>query len=392
MKQSIYYIFDTPPLESYYERYAMSYFSSMQWDVCVIDLSPIIHPEAFRIVTTDLIHSVERKLFNNKKEYVQFAKSIPDGAVFVFTTDFIYDIYFVYKCIRNTQYYGYITRVDTNVEPEKKTMESRIKGLFSKDIFNHVRNSFFVRIPRNWFPIKPADYMLLGGMANRDEYIRLGYTDEHTKICHIHSMDYEQYLKIKNGEKRFNDDKYCVFLDEYLPYHPDNVAEGTAIEPNEYYRDMNAFFQLLELKYGVKVVVAIHPRADIDVCKKAYAGFEVRKNETAVLIRDCEFVVAHFSTAISFAVAFYKPVILCYTDSIWANDSWRTVESKYAFYLGVDTINVSGSSVGNLPGELKVNEDKYKEFLRLYMKADIDTEDESFGQCFYRELSEIMEA
>ena len=391
MEHSIYYIYDTPPVEPYYERFGMNYFNDKGWNVHAIDLSPIIHPKAYQIVTTGLIKDIEREIFYDKKSFKKYAKRIPDGAFFVFTTDFIYDIYFVYQCIRKSQYYGYMTRMDTSVEPDKAEITDRIKGMFNKDFFMHIRNSLFIRIPRKLLPIKAADFFFLGGMANRDNYISLGYTDEHTRICHIHSMDYEMYLKAKEKGGHLIEGEFCVFLDEYLPYHPDQATAGYYMDPKTYYDEMNSFLHLLQSKYGMKVVIALHPRANMEVCRKWYPDFELRKFETAELIRDCGYVVVHFSTAISYAAAFYKPLIICTTATIWERNDWRDVTGKFAELLDTAIYNVSDLGKVQLPDKLHVNRDKYREFIRLYLKADLGSEDEHLGARMYRELSSIAE-
>ena len=199
-----------------------------------------------------------------------------------------------------------------------------------------MRNSLFIRIPRRILPIKAADFVFLGGLANRDNYIRLGNTDKHTRITHIHSMDYEVYLSAKEDSAKLVEGKYCVFLDGYLPYHPDCVSLGYDINPKTYYREINDFLSAIEKKYGVKVVVSLHPRANMDVCRSEYKSFELRKYQTAELVKWSDFVIAHFSAAISFAVLFNKPLLMCTTDSISEIKEFRDSSQKIAELLDID--------------------------------------------------------
>ena len=387
--KKVYYIFDTPPLESYYERYAMDYLCEKGIEVHVIDLSPIIDPMAYASVTAGLIKDVKREIFYDKLSFKKYAKFISDGAFFIFTTDFIYDIYFVYKCIRKTQYYGYFTRMDTCVEPDKPASSDRVKGLIGKDFFHHVISSAFIRIPRNLLPIKAADFFFLGGLANKDDYIKLGYTDAHTKICHIHSMDYEVYMKARAVKTRLVREKYCVFLDQYIGYHPDGIKMGYDFDPGIYYEAMNKFLLLIEKRYGVKVIIALHPRANVEVCRKVYKEFEMRRFQTAELVKDCEFVIGHPSNSLSFAALFYKPVLLCMTTEMLAHRLWRDKVNKYAELYDTNVLNISTLDNILLPEKIDLNIEKYKQYIQLYHKANLEQEDELLGARLLKEFSII---
>jgi len=373
----------------------MEYMEKKGWDVHVIDLSPITIPDAYNIVRTGLIDHPKRELFHSKKEYREYARSIPDGAVFVLTTDFVYYIYFAIKCIRVTQYYGYMTRIDTNVEPETATVSDRIKGLFNKNFMLHAKNAIFTRIPWRFLPVEPADFIWLGGKENRDSYLGLEYTDAHTRVRHLHSMDYEQYLELKENNEKLIEYRYAVFIDDYLPYHPDCVSMGVAVNPDTYYELIINFLGQIEKRYGVKCVIAAHPRSNLDLCKNIYDGFEVRKFETAALVKDSELVISHFSTALDFAAVFFKPVIICSTTEILKVDEWYSCVHKYADYFGVDPINLSDKTpdelTGLLPEKLEVDMEKYRYFIQQYMKAEIDEPDKHLGELIYCELVEMID-
>ena len=52
-------------------------------------------------------------------------------------------------------------------------------------------------------------------------------------------------------------------LDNYLPFHPD-FGTGSLIEPEEYYVPLCHFFDHLERKYDVRIVIAAHPRSSYE--------------------------------------------------------------------------------------------------------------------------------
>lgn len=133
---------------------------------------------------------------------------------------------------------------------------------------------------------------------------------KHAEKIPINYFDYDNTL-IAAGEKRIIDKRYFVFLDEYLPYHPDyKMSKIPTVDPENYYRILNSFFDSLENKFNLKIVIAAHPKASYS--DNPFGGREVFKYKTNELVRDSELVLAHKSSAISFAIIYQKPVMFLY--------------------------------------------------------------------------------
>ncbi|GGF08120.1 hypothetical protein [Flavobacterium limi] len=165
--------------------------------------------------------------------------------------------------------------------------------------------------------VKPHDLIFRAGI-NGIETIGVGSDIENktSKIIDINSFDYDKYVKTKDSE-RLLINKYCVFLDEYFPFHPDfEMLKIKTIQPKEYYENLNRFFDLLEKKFNVEVVIAAHPKADKYREKDFFNKRKSFFNKTAELTRNSEFVIAHCSTSISFAVLNMKPILTLTSDSI----------------------------------------------------------------------------
>ena len=140
-----------------------------------------------------------------------------------------------------------------------------------------------------------------------------------TRTIRAHSFDYDIFLKLR-GQECVGDT--AVFLDEYMPFHPDYVHQG--IEPfstaGEYYPQLCRIFARIEEKTGLKVVVAAHPRADYASHDRDYfEGRPVISGKSAELVRDCRMVILHASTAVGFAALFEKPMVFVTTDSLDAS-------------------------------------------------------------------------
>ena len=72
-------------------------------------------------------------------------------------------------------------------------------------------------------------------------------------------------LKSKSN-KKLVDGKYVVFLDQNLLHHTDFIREKVKlnIQKDKYYEQLNTLFEKIENQFGFRVVIAAHPRANID--------------------------------------------------------------------------------------------------------------------------------
>lgn len=133
--------------------------------------------------------------------------------------------------------------------------------------------------------------------------------DESTRFVKLNSIDYERFLVSKKEGKRVEKDDYIVFIDQYLPFHSDAKINGlSAINPDSYYKKINQFFERMESHYGLKVVIAAHPKA---IGYKEHNYFDNRTiywGVTDDLVKYANVVVMHFSTSVSFSVLYKKPI------------------------------------------------------------------------------------
>lgn len=392
MHKEIYFIFVTPPLLPYLDRYCINYFTQKNWETHIIDLSPIVNPVAFTNIKTGLIPNAQREIFFQKGDYRKYIKKTADNAVFIVTTDFNYDSYFIHRSIGH-RHYGYMSRMDTNVEIERENILQKTTGLFRGWSIHRIINSILIRLPRNLLPIKAADFVILGGSDHRDEYIGLCCTNSHTMIKHIHSLDYEKYLEVRDMKERLVKEEYCVFLDQFLPYHPDNLSSGYYIDPQQYYEKMTALFQMIEKACHLKVIIAAHPRADYSKHEEL-KNFLIIRYKTAELVKDAEFVIAHFSTSISYAVTFQKPLVLVTTNDLEKIKLWNGVENKYALLLGKKVINISYEyKISDIISQLNIFQKKYDDYFIEYLAANGsggENSDRPFANQLYEIVSQII--
>ena len=203
----------------------------------------------------------------------------------------------------------------------------------------------------------------------------------------INQPDYDYYKKVKADNQIFLVCRYVVFLDQYLPYHSDFKYLGIPVlEPTSYYASLNRFFDLVELKYGVKVVIASHPRSDYSA--NQFNGRYVYSGKTPELVKDAEFVMAHYSTSISHAVLNQKPLVFIFTNEM-AN-LYRQTIMNYLYILS----NYLDATICNIDDLFKIEDDWPKAVNNsAYIKYNNDflstTSSRNTTTCeiFWREIS-----
>src|SRR5699024_6929850 len=145
----------------------------------------------------------------------------------------------------------------------------RVINYFKNISFTRIRDSVFVRIPKWILGIKCADFIVLGGKCNSDMYLKTNACNNKTKIKYIHSTDFDNCIQSFNN-KRILSEKYCLFIDQYFPYHPDGIELGFKLNSNTYYNEMRNFFRFIEENHNIKVVIGLHPRSNYSLHQDAY--------------------------------------------------------------------------------------------------------------------------
>lgn len=130
-------------------------------------------------------------------------------------------------------------------------------------------------------------------------------------IKEINYFDYDKYLyAINEMTPPLISGNYCVFVDQYLAFHPDVAICGFKdVDAEIYFRDLNAYFKHIEKTYEVKIVIAAHPKADVYKTNNPFDGREIIFDKTCELIKYSKFVLTHHSTAISYPILFKKPIV-----------------------------------------------------------------------------------
>ena len=131
------------------------------------------------------------------------------------------------------------------------------------------------------------------------------------RVVPIHSLDHDTYLRYRrNTPQPPRSEPTCVFLDDGITRHPDlAIGRLPGWDETSYFAVLERFFEAIESKWNLRVVVAVHPRVSYDDNPRAFGGREMVKGKTIDLVAHSALVATHASTSVSFAVLFDKPLL-----------------------------------------------------------------------------------
>ena len=190
-------------------------------------------------------------------------------------------------------------------------------------------------------------------------------------IIPVHSNDYSNFLVLKKKIKRR---KNIVFLDMPQPFFKDDSAYlgfSYNYKTIEWYNDLNKFFDFLENKYSSKVIVIPHPK--VRNVKNPFFG---QKNKRIVdhsldaaqkQIPNSKFIISHsnVTTAISFAIASYTPILFTYCDQVSSNYKIMNDLKDVSNTTGSPLMSINNFNKKNF-GNFKVNRKKYNHYKYQY--------------------------
>lgn len=193
----------------------------------------------------------------------------------------------------------------------------------------------FLKILFNCFNIQD-DYVFLSGSECLKEYIR----NKKIKIVKGHSWDISQIYSRKT--KKIFKKKYAVYIDAPGPkfYSDSFLFKVKSYETsNHTYPLLKSFFDYIEKKLNLKVVIAPHPKTKIKDRSKLFGFRRVINGKTNDLIKHSSFIITRNSSAVAFACYYRKPIILFYTNQTQNTEAQKSTDSL-SKSLGLEAVNL----------------------------------------------------
>ena len=188
-----------------------------------------------------------------------------------------------------------------------------------------------------------------------------------TTKCFVkaHNVKYDEYLKNRDSENIIGK-KYILFIDCALCYHPlDFSKPDPNFNADHYLKQLNDYFDAIEEKYNLPVVISLHPVSYQRLTAETFNGRQISYGKTAQLIQHAELVLSHFSTSLINVVLSKKPAIILWSEEIIRSDRNNPQINAFAFAkmcgFALDSLDKP-----KLP-QATVNDKKYDEFIEKYL-------------------------
>lgn len=182
------------------------------------------------------------------------------------------------------------------------------------------------------------------------------------KFFQIHHVKYDEFLAQIKSEDLVGE-KYILFIESGLTSHPMLKGKSRQLDERVYLKQINDYFDQLEEKTGMQVVVALHPKSIF-----APGAFNTRlvfQGKTSQLIQHCEYIVSHGSTSFINAVLANKPikVLTSYEIENSASNSIVAYGLGFAKLLDLEVVDLNHVKLN----DFVVNQKAYESFKQKYV-------------------------
>lgn len=369
------YFIKLPLVERDFERYGLRSMLGKGHDVTVLDLNNLFHPGLFNDHSTVRSkQGLSIRVLKNRKELIAEKAAIADS-------DLIFFLVQSFGLSRSN--YSILRMIAETGTPYLIMAPSFFPAVVSQaahgslwrslgDSFARLRdmdplNSFVARLPRKWLGIPEADYIVYNGKTSQRKNSLVG---KKTTFVFAHTMDYDIYMRLM--EIRIEPETQAVFIDQFLPYHPDAQAQKGCgkIDADTYYECLRALFDRIESELNLEVVIAGHPRANYPQLGSVFGNRKIHYGDTAALIAKSRLVVAHYSTAIGFAVMFRKPMMILTSHDLSNFHPLRErIYETLSRELGVPLHCLDDPGAIDLSSPPAVDDGLYDRYIANYIKA-----------------------
>tara|TARA_Y100000590_G_scaffold449698_1_gene588260 strand:+ start:428 stop:1600 length:1173 start_codon:yes stop_codon:yes gene_type:complete len=349
-----------------YDRFGIDHLKKF-FLVKILDFTAWIYPDFWRECLNTVYKCKEYEAIRNKNDFLEFNTENDPIIVLDFMgknrkTNWVRN----QLKKRNSFFVGF----DTNLIPRDKIQITKSLKKFIKLIFQPKKflYSFFNFFEQKYYN-KSKNYLpqilAVGGLSS------LRQSKVEHKI-HTHCFDYDIYLNLRNKPADNANNPYVVFLDEDMVTHPDYIFQNISppVSEFQYYSVLTKFFKKFEMETGLKIKFAVHPKSRNKNLSNLLKDIVCVKGNTAELVKDSKAVLLHASTSLSYAVLFKKPAIFLTSNELKKSWIGNRIDN-FAKTINGQLINMDNNlnKKVDLQSLLKIDEDKYKNYLDQYLKV-----------------------
>ena len=218
--------------------------------------------------------------------------------------------------------------------------------------------------------LKPKYYLVFG----KKDLIRLNNAKKNNIILG-NSLDQNLFLVEKKRLSIIdNSYSYALFLESATPiFNGDNellgVDKDAVMSVKNWTNSLKNFFDFIEMKLRLKVVISPHPRVKhLQEYPDYYYGRKVLSNFAYTASKNAKLIITRLSTGISNGILNNIPIMIIYSDEIKKNRNMLSQSFYISNKLGKKPINIDNFDKDKFTDEAyKVDDLKYKNYKKNYL-------------------------
>jgi hypothetical protein len=371
MKRVVYLI-EQPFDERNFQRFGIQAWIDRKWDVEVWDLTPWAHPHVWRGFIERGHRLKEFPGYFAVKSRSDFRRRLRRQSAIRYFIDLTGEGFHsvtAKRALRRAGAARIICAVGSTPLPAHSSGRdpaSRLRNLIAKGprgALIWLSNAFFTRVARSI----PADLAVISGSRSAT----LAYNSK--SVIKAHNFDYDIYLELERSALE-RAAPYAVFIDQDYCFHLEFIYQGTGsvVTTERYFPAVAKGLQAIAAALELEVRIAAHPRANYEErgMQRIFGDFPIERGRTAELIRGCDLVICHDSTAVQYAILFGKPIIFLTTDELVPTFEGAHIE-ELAVALGKTPINLDRADLAAVDwqAERQVDRERYAAYRDTFIKA-----------------------
>lgn len=357
MKKKICLVTSTRFQERDRARFGLKYIDE-EYEVIVIDLSKLINKRSSIIFSKLKINNLYE--IDSLKKLIKFLKK----NTFQF---FIDDL--------NNSFYESIVRSIFKYYNVKSI--KYIGGLKPPILFKYVygKEKFFFRIKeiplkiksfikRSFLKILNSYFIDIVIVTGKDPQNLEGYLHNSIERIFSHGYDYNYFLEMK--KKNTIEKDYILYIDQNFIFHADFfIKKRNPFVSKAFYFKLEKFLIDISKKNNCDFKIALHPKSILNKNNFKFRN-KCYVNKTPELIQKSKYVICHYSTAVSFAILFKKPIISL--TSVELDDVRAGAQIRSMSKILNTPLYILEEKNQNLKLKKKFDKIKYRNYLNYYIK------------------------
>jgi hypothetical protein len=207
-------------------------------------------------------------------------------------------------------------------------------------------------------------------LGTKNDLIAYNYPIPKNGITYFHNENYEKIIHLTQNITKGNT---LVFVDQYLPWHPDTlVFDKWKMNPETYYTKIAKFLIEIGTQLDLKPIIAAHPKTTENIIEPYVQGIPLIYGRTPDLIANAGLVVQHSSLTIEQAIIMEKPILLVMCDEILNSPIEQAVKlfasNLDGKILNIETFSSQKSSSQQISDYIINHKNQYRNYIRKNLK------------------------